>query len=372
MDLDVLVKPCPRGSPFRLEVEDLGGKAQFPFLVDSETGVSMSESDDIIAYLASTYGGGVGVDEVSERGNPAVSLASGLLASGLRGFRGGALSARARSVRSTYKPLELYSYENNQFCRPVRELLCELALPYRVKSAGKGSPRREELAGVAETTQCPFLVDPNTGVSLGESADILAYLEQTYSQTPKSKQSLPAGGNKEQRERDGLKRQIVALAAESKGGIVTSKAGDMEVLLEAFEKLNPTSKPAASPLLSGTWDLLWTTEDEILFAREKGLFLDGPCSRVTQTISTADGRLGNRIEFEGGGLLSVDSSLSPNPNEDGFSFAFDACTFGWRKSLRVPLPPVGKGEFLVTYLDADLRVQRDVTRGDTSVLRLLG
>jgi hypothetical protein len=89
---------------------------------------------------------------------------------------------------------------------------------------------------------------------------------------------------------------------------------------------------------------------------------------VTQTISRSKRRLQNRIEFEGGGLLSVDSSLTPNPNEDGFSFAFDACTLGWRKSLRVPLPPVGKGEFVVTYLDEDFRVQRDLTRGNAVIL----
>jgi hypothetical protein len=120
LDLDVLVKPCPRGSPFRKEVEELaGGKSQFPFLVDSYTGVSMSESDDIIAYLASTYGRGcVALDEVTERSSsPALTLASGLLASGLRGFRGGALSNRALPrLSSSYKLLKLYSYENNQVC----------------------------------------------------------------------------------------------------------------------------------------------------------------------------------------------------------------------------------------------------------------
>jgi glutathione S-transferase len=33
------------------EVEQKGGKRQFPFLIDEERGVSMYESDDIIAYL---------------------------------------------------------------------------------------------------------------------------------------------------------------------------------------------------------------------------------------------------------------------------------------------------------------------------------
>lgn len=33
------------------EVEALGGKRQYPFMVDSETGTKMYESTDIIAYL---------------------------------------------------------------------------------------------------------------------------------------------------------------------------------------------------------------------------------------------------------------------------------------------------------------------------------
>ena len=39
LDLDVLVKPCPRDSAtWRPQAIALGGKAQFPFLVDPNTG----------------------------------------------------------------------------------------------------------------------------------------------------------------------------------------------------------------------------------------------------------------------------------------------------------------------------------------------
>ena len=34
-----------------------GGKRQTPFLVDEERQITMYESDDIIEYLADTYGG---------------------------------------------------------------------------------------------------------------------------------------------------------------------------------------------------------------------------------------------------------------------------------------------------------------------------
>jgi len=60
-------------------------------------------------------------------------------------------------------------------------VLCELDLPYELRSAGKGSPRREELKTLTGgSSQCPFLLDPNSGVQLAESADIVEYLRGRY------------------------------------------------------------------------------------------------------------------------------------------------------------------------------------------------
>ena len=39
-----------RGTPGALELVELGGKQQVPFLVDEEQGIFMYESDDIISY----------------------------------------------------------------------------------------------------------------------------------------------------------------------------------------------------------------------------------------------------------------------------------------------------------------------------------
>ena len=46
------------------------------------------------------------------------------------------------------KPLILYSYEGNQFCCLVREVLTELDVVYELRSAGKGLPQRDELASI--------------------------------------------------------------------------------------------------------------------------------------------------------------------------------------------------------------------------------
>jgi hypothetical protein len=43
---------------FRPEVIARGGKSMFPYMIDPNTGTEMYESDDIISYMAKTYGDG--------------------------------------------------------------------------------------------------------------------------------------------------------------------------------------------------------------------------------------------------------------------------------------------------------------------------
>ena len=172
LDLPYRLYSTGKGSPRRAELAAIqGGSSQCPYLVDPNTGTSLGESADIVDYLA------------EKRGTTLAPPKGGVLASAaataFRPGRGDAVSAGALA-KPPRKLLELYSYEGNQFCRLVREVLCELDLPYRLYSAGKDSPRRDVLAKLAGSSQCPYLVDPNTGEALAESADIVAYLCRTY------------------------------------------------------------------------------------------------------------------------------------------------------------------------------------------------
>ena len=54
LDLVVDVKPCGRGSRHRAEARKVGGKEQFPLLVDGDT--VLYESADIVDYLAEKRG----------------------------------------------------------------------------------------------------------------------------------------------------------------------------------------------------------------------------------------------------------------------------------------------------------------------------
>jgi glutathione S-transferase len=194
LDLDAMIYPTPHGGKrFRPKVASIGGKQQFPFLVDPNSGESMYESADIIAYLYRRYGG---------RAAPArllrpLDVSSSVLA-GIPRVRAG---SRARPSKTPKRPLELFSFESSPYSRRVRELLSELELPYLLRSTGKarwqdlGPPiiretlfpdlpvsgrNRVELLARAGKVQVPYLVDSNTGIGMFESAAIREYLLDTY------------------------------------------------------------------------------------------------------------------------------------------------------------------------------------------------
>lgn len=195
LDLDAMIYPCPKGGErFRPRVTELGGKAQFPMLVDPNTAQQMYESLDIIAYLFETYG---------KRPLPIKWRAGTLqkLGSAVTGIARGTAGLRARPSRQPGRPLELYSFESSPFARPVRDLLCELEIPYILRSAGRtrladwlppvvrdsmqlqSEPdlhNRKVLLQRAGRVSIPYLIDPNTGEEMAESADIIHYLTETY------------------------------------------------------------------------------------------------------------------------------------------------------------------------------------------------
>ena len=199
LDLDALIYPCPQhGIRFRPRAVEKGGKAQFPFLVDPNTGRQCYESADIIEYLARTYDGVPLRPIRGLRRNIAVTTAFlTACARGYKGFRG----YKARPSRPAETPLELFSFESSPYSRLVREVLCELELPYVLRNAGKGRCSdigppgvRDRLLRAPKDTgrnrswleentgrvQVPYLIDANTGTALYESATIVAYLQKTY------------------------------------------------------------------------------------------------------------------------------------------------------------------------------------------------
>ncbi|PAU82031.1 glutathione S-transferase [Halovibrio salipaludis] len=195
LDLDAVIYPCPKGGDrFRNRARELGGRERFPLLVDPEQGEVLYESRHIRRYLWERYGHGR-VPGVSSR----LPLDKGrvVLASGSRLGRG----LYAKPARRPERLLELYSFESSPYSREVRELLCELQLPYVVRNCGKSSlnefvlpairdrlglryqPRsrnRVELLNRTGRVAVPYLVDPNQGTAMYESESILAHLRDHY------------------------------------------------------------------------------------------------------------------------------------------------------------------------------------------------
>lgn len=195
LDLDVEIYPCPKqGERFRPELIERGGKAQFPYLVDPNNGVEMYESLDIVAYLFETYG---------QRDLPLkwragkLQTFGSMLASAPRVKNG--MQARP-GVEPEYM-LELYSFESSPYARPVRELLCEMEIPYIIRSCGRTRmqewllpPVRKRFNIIPDSeldnrrilqetegrVAIPYLYDPNTEQGLFESTDILNYLRDNY------------------------------------------------------------------------------------------------------------------------------------------------------------------------------------------------
>lgn len=196
LDLDAHVFPCPKnGVRYRPRVTELGGKAQFPFLVDPNSSVQMYESTDIIAYLYETYGRR---PVPKSWGMRVPNLVSSGLASVARAGRG----AKARPSLPAAEPLELYSIESSPFARRVRERLCELEIDYVLRNLGRTTlgesipplvrdrfnievpvetVARRAFLERAGRVMVPYLVDPNTNTEMFESAEIVTYLNEIYS-----------------------------------------------------------------------------------------------------------------------------------------------------------------------------------------------
>ena len=201
LNLDYEVYPCPKGGQkYRKIVQEKGGKQQFPFLVDENSGVALYESQDIIHYLFQHYGktGKTPQKFAHYPQLPVVALA-GTLVNGARGIW---INKKIMDRAAPAELLELWGFEASPFTRVVRATLAELELPFIYHNVAKerwqdmgpavlrfkpgkyqalGGGKREKVMDVmGRDIQVPYLVDPNTGVKMFESAAIVKYLNKHY------------------------------------------------------------------------------------------------------------------------------------------------------------------------------------------------
>lgn len=201
LNLDYEVYPCPKGGKkYREVVKQLGGKTQFPFLVDENQNVQLYESQDIIHHLFKYYGtSGKTPKKYAAYPNIPVAAFAGTLINGARGVW---INKKVIDRPAPEQLIELWGFEASPYTRIVRGVLTELELPFLFHNVAKerwqdqglaklrlkpgkyeplvGGKREQILELMGDNIQVPYLVDPNTGVSMFESKDIVDYLKATY------------------------------------------------------------------------------------------------------------------------------------------------------------------------------------------------
>jgi glutathione S-transferase len=81
---------------------------------------------------------------------------------------------------SEREPITVYRLQACPYCERVVRLLRELDLAYVSRYVEAMHSKRDVVKRVSGKRTVPALVDPSTGVSMSESANIVDYLDRTY------------------------------------------------------------------------------------------------------------------------------------------------------------------------------------------------
>lgn len=193
LDLDAMIYPIPKNAKRHVaRLKKLGGETKVPFLHDPNTGVKMYDSEEIVKYLYEQYA--LENEPVPER-----RILTSTLATLTRAKNG----MYAAPNKPASKRLELYSFEASPYARLVREVMCELEIKHLLHNCGKtpgghsdyyppeiryenmhnympGTENRRKFLERTGRIMMPYIVDPNTGVDMFQSKDIIEYLRETY------------------------------------------------------------------------------------------------------------------------------------------------------------------------------------------------
>ena len=196
LSIEALIYPCPRetlkkyghhkSSRFRGEVKKLGNKIMFPYLVDENTGKSLYESKDIIAYLWENYSGGQKKPFLYKLSMKAPLLILSFFLHALMRPLPSMGILRTPSKRPE-KLLELWGREHHIGTKRIREALCTLEIPYILhhsNSEPKGT-----------------LKDPNTQRSFSKAKEACSYLFAHYQDGSAKEESLLDYGKDDRREK---------------------------------------------------------------------------------------------------------------------------------------------------------------------------
>lgn len=172
-------------------------------------------------------------------------------------------------VAPNKEPLILYEFEGCPFCKIAREQVSASGVRVEMRPCPKSGDRyRPELVERGGKAQFPYLIDPNTGTEMYESADIARYIRQTY------------GGRRPLLHWLGPINQIIA---------------SYSILVRLFSgvrKRSRTTEPANKPefLLKGSeWGPASRLVKEALCSKQINYIWDPSQAGTLQLVSLADG-----------------------------------------------------------------------------------
>jgi glutaredoxin len=173
LDLIVEYRPCPGSTSGFSDILSAAtmGERIVPFMTDVNPAMyrpQLTGSDAIVKHLFNTYGPGE------------ASIPKNLKGSGGSKGKTAKTRADARADNVKFKPITLYGFEGAPYVTKVREALNDLGLAHTMVNCAKGSANRAALQKKTGVLQVPFISDPNTGVDMFESAEIVKYLIETY------------------------------------------------------------------------------------------------------------------------------------------------------------------------------------------------
>ncbi|WP_435076342.1 glutathione S-transferase N-terminal domain-containing protein [Halococcus sp. AFM35] len=90
------------------------------------------------------------------------------------------MSTTQATPTETTEPLTLYRLQACPFCERVVRRLDELDIDYESRFVEPLHSKRDAVKRACGKRTVPAIVDPNTGVTMAESANIVEYLDGTY------------------------------------------------------------------------------------------------------------------------------------------------------------------------------------------------
>eukprot|EP00670_Eutreptiella_braarudii_P001868 CAMPEP_0174300200 /NCGR_PEP_ID=MMETSP0809-20121228/58328_1 /TAXON_ID=73025 ORGANISM="Eutreptiella gymnastica-like, Strain CCMP1594" /NCGR_SAMPLE_ID=MMETSP0809 /ASSEMBLY_ACC=CAM_ASM_000658 /LENGTH=1067 /DNA_ID=CAMNT_0015405747 /DNA_START=33 /DNA_END=3236 /DNA_ORIENTATION=+ len=169
------------------------------------------------------------------------------------------------------------------------------------------------------------------------------------------------------------KDALLSAVADTDRGADVTEAQAMEIgaAIETLEGLNPTPAPLASPLISGKWELLYTTSESILGKdKPEPLRPKGP---IYQYIDTAALRANNEqtvMPIDDAPFLKWKTTVSANlelESDSVVAVQFEKFGIG---PIKVDAPASANAKLETTYLDETLRISRG-SKGNVFVLKMV-